>query len=105
MSRDTEDPELPRPELGWLRENVDEEFSPCTAGAFRRARRIERLNVVLTVLSVVLLGSVLGGSQAMKSAWVDDAASLIPPICALAVLRLERRAAPRTGCIPSASSA
>jgi cation diffusion facilitator family transporter len=81
--------------LLWLSENVDRDFPPDVQRAFQRARRVEWLNVILTVLSVALIGSVLGSSQSMKSAWVEDATSLIPPICALLALRFERLRANR----------
>lgn len=76
--------------LLWLSENVDRDFPPEVQRGFQRARRVEWLNVILTVLSIALIGSVLGSSQSMKSAWVEDTTSLIPPICALLALRFER---------------
>lgn len=91
----TEGRELSGRTLLWLRRNEDADFPADVAAGFRRARRVEWLNVVLTVLSIGLVGSVLGNSQAMKSAWVEDTASLIPPICALVALRLERLRANR----------
>jgi cobalt-zinc-cadmium efflux system protein len=81
--------------LLWLARNVDADFPPEVARGFHRARRIEWLNIILTALSVLIVGSVLGSSQAMKSAWVEDTTSLIPPICALIALHRERKSANR----------
>jgi cation diffusion facilitator family transporter len=67
------------------------ELPPDLQQTLRTARRLEWLTVAYLVSAVVLLGVVLGNSQAMKTAWAEDLLSLIPPIAFLIAIRLNVR--------------
>ncbi len=57
----------------------------------RRAERLEWITIGIMVITVIAMGLVMGSSQAMQTAWVEDLLSLIPPIVFLVTARLERR--------------
>ena len=57
----------------------------------REARRLEWLTIAYLISAVVLLALVLGSSQAMKIAWIEDLLSLIPPIAFLLAMRFNSR--------------
>jgi divalent metal cation (Fe/Co/Zn/Cd) transporter len=57
----------------------------------RKARRLEWLTIAYLISAVVLLALVLGSSQAMKTAWIEDLLSLIPPIAFLLAMRFNSR--------------
>jgi divalent metal cation (Fe/Co/Zn/Cd) transporter len=57
------------------------------------ARRLEWWNIFWTLTYVAALGSAMGSSQAMRTAWIEDMLGLIPPIVFLISERYERRAA------------
>jgi cobalt-zinc-cadmium efflux system protein len=59
----------------------------------KRAIRLEYWNVGWTISIVVVMGLVLGSSQTMKTAWVEDTLGLIPPIVFLIAVRFEARGA------------
>jgi cobalt-zinc-cadmium efflux system protein len=59
----------------------------------RRAVRLEYWNIGWTISIIVAMGMVLGSSQTMKTAWVEDALGLIPPIVFLVAVRFEARGA------------
>lgn len=67
------------------------ELPPELQRTLRKARRLEWLTIAYLVSAVVLLGLVLGNSQAMKTAWAEDLLSLIPPIAFLIATRLNVR--------------
>jgi cobalt-zinc-cadmium efflux system protein len=46
----------------------------------RRARRLEWFNIGFTITIVTVMGLVLGQSQAMKTAWIEDLLGLVPPV-------------------------
>ena len=48
--------------------------------ALRSAVRWEWFTIGYTTVTIVLIALVVGGSQAMKTAWVEDMLSLIPQI-------------------------
>ena len=52
--------------------------------------RLEWWTLIWMGSVVVVMGFAMGSSQAMKTAWVEDALSLIPAIIFLISLRLER---------------
>ncbi|NLP83808.1 cation transporter [Microbacterium sp. CFH 90308] len=60
-------------------------------GALRRAVRWEWFTIAYTVVTIVIVAFVLGGSQAMKTAWIEDILSLIPQIAFLTALLFIRR--------------
>jgi divalent metal cation (Fe/Co/Zn/Cd) transporter len=55
--------------------------------------RLEWWNVGWTISVIIVMGLAMGGSQAMKTAWVEDTLGLVPPIAFLIAERYERRAA------------
>jgi hypothetical protein len=56
------------------------ELPPELRQTLRKARRLEWLTIAYLVSAIVFLALVLSNSQAMKTAWVEDILSLIPPI-------------------------
>src|ERR671910_1185101 len=63
------------------------ELPPESQQTLRKARRLKWLTIAYLVSAVVLLALVLGSSQAMKTAWIEDLLSLIPPIAFLVAMR------------------
>jgi cobalt-zinc-cadmium efflux system protein len=61
----------------------------------RRAVRLEWWNIGFTISIIVVMGLVLGNSQTMKTAWVEDTLGLIPPIVFLAAVHFEKKGATR----------
>lgn len=60
--------------------------------ALRRAVRLEWITIAFLAVAIPLVGLVLGNSQAMKAAWIEDCLSLAPPIAFLVAVRIVRRA-------------
>lgn len=56
-----------------------------------QAVRLQWWKVFWTLSTVVVMGLAMGQSQTMKTAWIEDALSLVPTIAFLAAARLERR--------------
>ena len=61
-------------------------------GEHARARRLEWITIGCLVPAIALVYFVVGSSQAMKTAWVEDVLSLVPPAAFLVAVRLEARA-------------
>lgn len=57
----------------------------------RRARRLEIVSLVYLLSCVVVVYLVMGSSQAMKVAWIEDLLSLIPPAAFLFAVHRARR--------------
>ncbi len=57
----------------------------------RRAVRLEWLTIGFLAVTVTLVFLVLGNSQAMKAAWIEDLLSFIPPLAFLVAIRINRR--------------
>lgn len=57
----------------------------------RRAIRLEWITIGFLVVTSTLVFLVLGNSQAMKAAWIEDLLSFIPPLAFLIAVRLARR--------------
>jgi len=55
-----------------------------------RAERLEWWSIAWTISVIVVMGAAMGSSQTMKTAWIEDCLSLIPPIVFLAAARIER---------------
>lgn len=62
------------------------------ADTLRRAIRLEWITIGFLAVTVVLVFLVLGNSQAMKAAWIEDLLSFIPPIAFLVAVRVNRKA-------------
>jgi cation diffusion facilitator family transporter len=58
--------------------------------AMRRARRLEWLWMLALASIVVLIYITLGNSQAMKTAWIEDFLSFVPPVAFLVASWVER---------------
>lgn len=56
----------------------------------RRAVGLEVITLVYMISVVVLMGLVMGNSQAMRAAWIEDMLVLIPPIAFLVSARVRR---------------
>jgi len=67
------------------------ELPPEIQRAARRAVVLEWATIGWLVLTVSLVALVMGSSQAMKAAWIEDLLSFIPPIAFLIALRVSRR--------------
>jgi divalent metal cation (Fe/Co/Zn/Cd) transporter len=59
----------------------------------KAARRLEWWNIFWTFTYVAALGTAMGSSQAMKTAWIEDMLGLIPPVVFLIAERYEQRSA------------
>lgn len=57
----------------------------------KRAVRLEWWNIGFTISIVIVMGLVLGNSQTMKTAWVEDTLGLIPPIVFLVAVHFEKK--------------
>ena len=68
---------------------------PAIRSDLERAQRLEWWNIGWSVSIIVAMGFAMGGSQAMKTAWVEDTLGLVPPIAFLVAVRYEARAANR----------
>lgn len=55
----------------------------------RAAVRLEWWNIGWTISIVVVMGLVMGGSQTMKTAWVEDTLGFIPPIVFIVATKFE----------------
>lgn len=49
----------------------------------KKVRRLEWVTIAFLVSAIFIMYMVMGGSQAMKTAWIEDMLSLIPPIAIL----------------------
>ncbi|GAA1255525.1 cation diffusion facilitator family transporter [Arthrobacter pascens] len=59
--------------------------------ALQKAIRFEWITLAFLTVSTALVFLVLGNSQAMKAAWIEDLLSFLPPIAFLLAARLIRR--------------
>jgi cation diffusion facilitator family transporter len=67
------------------------EFPRRLAADVARARRLAWLTLAFFASVVALLSLVVGGSQAMRAAWIEDMLALVPPAVFLVGLRLSTR--------------
>lgn len=63
---------------------------PDLQDKLRRAERLAWITIVVMIGIIVMMGLVMGSSQAMRTAWIEDILSLVPPIVFLIATRLER---------------
>ncbi|HET8795202.1 MAG TPA: cation diffusion facilitator family transporter [Arthrobacter sp.] len=59
--------------------------------ALRKAIKWEWITISFLVVAVIIVYLVLGNSQAMKAAWIEDLLSFLPPIAFLVASRIIRR--------------
>lgn len=57
----------------------------------KKAIRLEWITIGFLAVTVFLVFLVLGNSQAMKAAWIEDLLSFIPPLVFLIAIRIARR--------------
>lgn len=55
-----------------------------------RAVRLEYWNIFWTLTIIVTMGLVLGQSETMKTAWIEDTLGLVPPVMFLIAAHMER---------------
>lgn len=67
------------------------ELPPRQVDVLHRAIRLEWITIGFLVITVTLVFLVLGNSQAMKAAWLEDLLSFIPPIAFLIAVRINRK--------------
>lgn len=58
----------------------------------RRAVRLQWWSIGLLTSIILAMGLTMGASQAMRTAWAEDALSLVPPIAFLVAVRVRSRA-------------
>ncbi|HEV7251940.1 MAG TPA: cation transporter [Mesorhizobium sp.] len=58
--------------------------------AMRKAQRLEWLWLAALASVVVVMYFVVGNSQAMQTAWIEDLLSFVPPVAFLAASWIER---------------
>jgi cation diffusion facilitator family transporter len=59
----------------------------------KQAKRLEWLTLAYMLSAVVVIGLVLGQSQAMRAAWIEDLLSFLPPAAFLIAARIRTKAA------------
>lgn len=64
---------------------------PQQVDVLRRAIRLEWITIGFLAITVTLVFLVLGNSQAMKAAWLEDLLSFIPPIAFLIAVSINRK--------------
>lgn len=64
------------------------ELPPELRHALRRATRLEWITIGMLAVTVTLVVLVMGSSQAMKAAWIEDLLSFIPPVAFLVAIRI-----------------
>ena len=57
----------------------------------KRAVRLEYWNIGWTISIIIVMGMVLGQSQTMKTAWIEDTLGLVPPLMFLFAAHVERK--------------
>lgn len=68
-----------------------DKLPPAVRETLKQAERLEWWNIFWTVTIIIVMGLVLGQSQTMKTAWIEDTLGLVPPIAFLIAARMERR--------------
>lgn len=67
----------------------DVTFPPELRPTMRKAIRLEYWNIAWSSSIILAMGLVLGQSQTMKTAWIEDLVGLVPPIAFLIATRFE----------------
>ena len=67
------------------------EYPPEQDRALGKARKLEWLTIAYLSTVVVAMYFVMGSSQAMKTAWLEDLLSLVPPVVFLIAARVATR--------------
>jgi cation diffusion facilitator family transporter len=61
--------------------------------AMKRAERLAWISIAILISIILAMAAVMGGSQAMQTAWIEDMLSLLPPVVFLIALKLEKKPA------------
>jgi cation diffusion facilitator family transporter len=64
---------------------------PEQSEALKRAVKLEWITIIYLAITTFVVFLVLGNSQAMKAAWIEDLLSFLPPIAFLVATRIIRR--------------
>ncbi len=75
-----------------MRPAAEYDLPPDKERVNARAVRLEWVTLAYVVSAIALLALVLGQSQAMKAAWVEDILSLLPPLAFLVAARFRDKA-------------
>lgn len=67
------------------------ELGPTQQRALRSAKRLQVFSIVYLATAVTVVFFVMGNSQAMRVAWIEDCLSFLPPIAFLVAARIARR--------------
>lgn len=67
------------------------ELPEAQASALRKAVKFEWITLAFLAVGTTIVFLVLGNSQAMKAAWIEDLLSFLPPIAFLVAVRIIRR--------------
>lgn len=67
------------------------DLPPAQQRALRKARIVEWLSLGYAAIAITLVGLVMGGSQAMRTAWIEDMLSTVPQLAFLIALAVIRR--------------
>lgn len=67
------------------------QLPPDKEQLLRRAVRLQWLSLALLTSVIVVMAFAMGSSQAMRTAWIEDLLSLIPPIAFLIAVRVRRK--------------
>jgi cation diffusion facilitator family transporter len=67
------------------------ELPPRQAEMLKKAVRVQWLTIGFLAVAVFMIYLVLGNSQAMKAAWIEDLLSFLPPIAFLLAIRIINR--------------
>jgi cation diffusion facilitator family transporter len=73
-----------------MRTGAEQQLPPEQEQALAEAKRMSWVSIAYLVSVVIILALVMGQSQAMRTAWIDDALSIIPPIVFLVGNRVSR---------------
>lgn len=65
---------------------------PAIEADLKRAARLEIWTLAWMASIIALIGLVMGSSQAMKTAWIEDILSLVPSLVFLLAVHFERKA-------------
>lgn len=68
-------------------------LSPDKQSKMKSLARLEWATLAFLVSIIVVMSLTMGSSQAMRTAWMEDLLSLVPPLCILIALRIEKRPA------------
>lgn len=74
-----------------IRHGADVEYPAAQQRALHKAKRLQWLTIGYLITTIIAIYLTMGQSQAMKTAWVEDFLSLIPPVVFLISVRLAAR--------------